>query len=100
LSDAPWVRRSDRPQGPPAVVPRTLKYKEAQEHLLRRLGSALVLQWDALPDALQDLIIDQAVAVEDRDPQALEANDVENFIRTAKTSALSAKAAAPDGDAK
>lgn len=70
-------------------MPRTLKYKEAQEPLLRRLGQAMVLHWDALPDGLQDVLIDQAVAVDDRDAAPVEAGDIENFIRGAKTSALS-----------
>jgi hypothetical protein len=66
----------------------TLKYKDAQEHLLRRLGQALVLQWDELPDELQDVLIDQAVAVQDREEGALEAREVETFIRSVKTTAL------------
>lgn len=82
------------PQGPPQVIAKTLKYKDVQEHLLRRLGSALVLHWDALPDNLQDLIIDQAAAVEDRDIAAHESGDIENFIRGAKVVALT-KPAAP-----
>lgn len=82
------------PLSAPRVVSRTLKYREAQEHLLRRLGGALVLQWDALPDELQDLLIDQAAAVEDRDERTADARDIENFIRGVKTVALS-KALAP-----
>lgn len=70
------------------VIGKTLKYKLEQEHLLRRLASALVLQWDELPDALQDLIIDQAALVEDREDGASEARDFENFIRSAKVCAL------------
>lgn len=87
--------RRFNPQTPqePAVVAKTVKYNEAQEHLLRRLGGALVLQWDALPDALQDLIIDQAAVVDDRDDAAHEAGDIENFIRSAKTVATAPKAA-------
>ncbi len=52
---------------PPKVMALSLKYKETQEHLVRRLGQALVLHWDELPDDLQDVLIDQAVVVEDRD---------------------------------
>lgn len=78
------------------MVAKTVKYREAQEHLLRRLGGALVLQWDALPDALQDLIIDQAAAVEDRDEAAHAPGDIENFIRTAKTTSIAAKPVADD----
>lgn len=78
-----------RPERPPQVVAKTLKYREDQEHLLRRLGAALVLQWDELPDELQDLIIDQAAAVEDRDATAHGSPEIESFIRHAKTAPLS-----------
>jgi hypothetical protein len=73
---------------PPQVMALTLKYGDAQEHLLRRLGQAVVLHWDELPDALQDLLIDQAAVVIDRDESAHESGDIEGFIRSAKTTAL------------
>lgn len=76
------------PPQQPRVIGKTLKYKPDQEYLLRRLASALVLQWDELPDALQDLIIDQAALVEDREDRACEARDIENFVRGAKACAL------------
>jgi hypothetical protein len=76
------------PPRPPAVVLKTLKYAEAQEHFLRRLGGALVLQWDELSDELQDLIVDQAAAVDDRSDAAHESADIEGFIRAAKVVAL------------
>lgn len=88
MSDLYRNRSGMPPASEPAVVPKTVKYSEAQEHLLRRLGSALVLQWDALPDALQDLVIDQAAAVEDRVDAPHAAVDIENFIRKAKVVAL------------
>ncbi|MBC7769103.1 MAG: hypothetical protein H7124_09985 [Phycisphaerales bacterium] len=91
-----YGRQSFRPPQPPHVVAKTLKYNEAQEHLLRRLGSALVLQWDELPDALQDLIIDQAAAVEDRDEAAHDSTVIEAFIRNAKVIALSKPPAVPE----
>jgi len=66
----------------------TLKYREADEHLLRRLGQALVLQWDELSDELQDVLIDQAAGVEDRDEAAHGADEIQNFIRSVKTKAV------------
>ena len=71
---------------PPQAEPKTVKYRPEQEHLLRRLGEALVVQWDALPDDLQDLLIDQAAAVEDREGAAT--GDIENFIRTVRVIAI------------
>ena len=82
----------------PHIVQKTLKYKETDEHLLRRLASALVLQWDELPDALQDLIIDQAAMVEDRDPAPHEAADIERFVRSVKTVSLGKSAPAKEAD--
>ncbi len=67
----------------------TLKYKDSDEHLLRRLGQALVLQWDELPDDLQDVLIDQAALVQDRDEAAPhDAAQIESFIRGVKSVAL------------
>jgi hypothetical protein len=73
---------------PPMALKITLKYKEADEHLLRRLGQALVLQWDELPDGLQDVLIDQASMVEDRDEAAHGAAEIEGFIRGVKTKSV------------
>jgi hypothetical protein len=74
---------------PPKAMAVTLKYKDADEHLLRRLGQALVLQWDELPDDLQDVLIDQAAAVLDRDADAPhDAQRIETFIRSVKSMAL------------
>jgi hypothetical protein len=69
---------------PPRPESKTVRYRAEQEHLLRRLGEALVVQWDALPDDLQDLLIDQAVLVEDREDAPHAQSDIESFIRTAK----------------
>lgn len=72
----------------PVAVALTLKYKDAQEHLLRRLGQAVVLHWDELPDDLQDLLIDQAAAVTDRDEAPHGSDEIMGFIRSVKTSKL------------
>ena len=69
---------------PPQVEQKTVRYRPEQEHLLRRLGQALVVQWDAAPDALQDLLIDQAAVVEDREDAPHATSDIESFIRHAK----------------
>lgn len=73
----------------PRVVSKTLKYRLDQEHLLRRIASALVLHWDELPEQLQDLIIDQASQVEDREAAAHDTTDLEAFVRGVKAIALS-----------
>lgn len=74
---------------PPKAMAVTLKYKDVDEHLLRRLGQAVVLQWDELPDDLQDVLIDQAAAVLDREAEAVhDASRIETFIRSARSVAL------------
>lgn len=73
---------------PPQVEYKTVKYRPEQEHLLRRLGEALVVQWDALPDDLQDLLIDQAAVVEDREDAPHATADIESFIRRVRVTAI------------
>lgn len=73
----------------------TLKVKASQEHLLRRLGQALVLQWEELPDGLQDVLIDQAVLVADSEPATQ--SEVETFIRNVKSMKPGVSETAKDG---
>lgn len=68
----------------PAAESKTVRYRAEQEHVLRRLGQALVVQWDALPDDLQDLLIDQAALVEDREDAPHTTSDIESLIRSVK----------------
>lgn len=72
----------------PKVESKTVRYRPDQEHVLRRLGEALVVQWDAMPDELQDLLIDQAAVVEDREDAPHATSDIERFIRTVKVAAI------------
>ena len=66
----------------------TLKYRAEQEHLVRRLGQAVVLHWDEFSDDLQDLLIDQAAVVDDPSDAPHSDAEFEDFIRTVKTTAL------------
>jgi hypothetical protein len=47
-----------------------------------------VVQWDALPDDLQDLLVDQAAAVEDREDAPHATRDIEGFIRATKVASI------------
>jgi hypothetical protein len=69
----------------PKAMALTLKYKDAQEHVLRRLGQAVVLQWEELPNILQDVLIDQAAMVMDRDEAPHGVNEFETFIRKVRS---------------
>jgi hypothetical protein len=62
-------------------MPKALALTSVQKPLARRLGSALVFQWDALPDALQDLLLDQAAfGVCDTFKPPLEATETKCFL--------------------
>lgn len=70
------------------ILLKSLKYRAQDERVLRRLASALVLQWDELSDEFQDLIIDQAAMVEDREPEPVSVEEIEAFVRSVKTTAI------------
>ncbi|MDX2275261.1 MAG: hypothetical protein NW206_07390 [Hyphomonadaceae bacterium] len=70
----------------PRALAVTLRLKDKHEHLLRRLGQAMVLHWDELSPQLQDVLIDQAVLVDDR--EAATQSEVETFVRSVKSMAL------------
>ena len=84
------------PPRPPKALALTLKVKPEQEHLLRRLGQALVLQWEELAPELQDALLDQAVMVDDR--EAATQSQIENFVRNVKSMAAAAPAKAGAAD--
>lgn len=71
-----------------APIAKTLKIRAADQHLMLGLGAALVLHWDSIPDAVQDLLIDQAVIVLDADGFPDRRSEVETVIRQAKAVAL------------
>jgi hypothetical protein len=51
---------------PPTVKGRTLDYDQDEEHILRRLGAALVVQWDGLSEIQREILLAQAVMMTDR----------------------------------
>lgn len=79
------------PEGTPPpskVIAKTVRYREKDEHILRRLAGALLLHWDELSDDLQDLLIDQAAVVDDRETAPHDVTDIEGFIRSVKIGAV------------
>jgi hypothetical protein len=58
-----------------------LKYEEADEPLLRRLGGALVFQWGALPEEVRKLLLEQAVFMFDRHQTVQLKQQLEAFIQ-------------------
>ena len=63
------------------IVARVIPYSEDQEHILRRLGGAVVAQWGALPTEVQDLILMQAPLIYDRDECSQVYQDIDAFIQ-------------------
>ena len=63
------------------IVARVIPYSADQEHILRRLGGAVVAQWDALPTEVQDLILMQAPLIYDRDECSQVYQDIDAFIQ-------------------
>jgi predicted DNA-binding WGR domain protein len=61
-----------------------LKYNEDEEHIVRRLGAAIVVQWDNIPEETQDLIKSQAINVFDRYHTVQLAQQINVFIKEKK----------------
>jgi hypothetical protein len=62
------------------VRPKILEYEQNQEHILRRLGGAVVVQWDGLPQDVRDLLLRQATVMFDREPAVQLGWQIEEFI--------------------
>jgi hypothetical protein len=69
-------------------IPKVLALTPAQDVFVRQLGGAIVLHWDTLPDALQDLLIDQASVGPNGADELFTPALIEKFIRKAKTTAV------------
>jgi hypothetical protein len=54
---------------------------DTDEHVIRRLGWAIVRQWSALPEAVRELIQKQAVFIEDKHVTVQLHEQIKAFIR-------------------
>jgi hypothetical protein len=61
-----------------------------EEHILERLGRAVVAQWDELPEVLQDLILREAVRLDDRGRTATTERQIMAVIEARQSSAAPA----------
>ena len=59
-----------------------LIYFEGEEPLVRRLGAALVSQWNDIPQDVQDSLIERAILVMDEDQSEHLAEQLRRFIAT------------------
>ena len=55
-------------------------YTDDDEHVVRRLGAAVVAQWDALPEDVRRLLIEQATFMHDRHQTVQLKETIESFI--------------------
>lgn len=62
------------------VVARVIPYSEDQEHILRRLGGAVVIHWESLPDAMRTLLLRQATLMYDRDHGTGVFRQIDSFV--------------------
>jgi hypothetical protein len=67
------------------VKARILDCPEQDEHIVRRLGKAVVVLWDSLPKPVQAQLVKQAVLMHDRDRHLQLRQKVNAFIRAWKT---------------
>ena len=65
----------------PEIRGRKLDYEEADEHILRRLGGAVVVQWANLPDDVRTLLVEQATFMLDRHQTVQLKQQIQAFIR-------------------
>jgi transcriptional regulator with XRE-family HTH domain len=58
-----------------------LDYTADEEHLLRRLGGAVIALWGAMPETLQSILLDQATYMADRHETVQLREQLERFVR-------------------
>jgi hypothetical protein len=56
-------------------------YKPEDEHILRRLGAALIVLWDQLPEAQQNKLVAQACLMPDHETTTSLHEQIRIFIR-------------------
>lgn len=61
-----------------------IDYQPDEEHILRRLGGAVVVLWDRLPDDARSMILAQATLMLDREPAVQLGEQIEGFIEKYK----------------
>jgi hypothetical protein len=64
----------------PIIKTRSLKYDEGEEHILRRLGGALAVHWNTLPEINRTTLLEQAVFMHDRYPTVHLEQQIQAFI--------------------
>ena len=63
------------------IKARIVEIPESDEHIVRRLGKAVVVQWDTLPTPVQDQLLKQAVLMHDRERTLQLKQKIKAFIK-------------------
>jgi hypothetical protein len=70
---------------PMEIKARILDCPDSDEHIVRRLGKAVVVLWDSLPAPVQDQLLKQAVLMHDRQRALQLKQKIKAFIKEWKT---------------
>lgn len=57
-----------------------IEHTDDEEHILRRLGGAVIVQFANLPKAIQELLVEQATFMHDRHETVQLKQQIEAFI--------------------
>src|SRR3954471_24717428 len=65
----------------PSIRHRIINCREDEEHVVRRLGKAVVAQWSALPEPVRDRLLQQATCIHDKSLTVQVEQQIEAFIK-------------------
>ncbi len=68
----------------PNVQGAKINYEESEDHILRRIASAVIYQWDEIPEDVQNLIVNQAPFMLDRYQTVPLSQQIKAFIEKHK----------------
>lgn len=66
------------------IKARALEYTEDEEHLLRRLGGAVVVLWESMSEVDRESFLSQATMMADRHETVQLREQLKYFIKNAK----------------
>ena len=70
---------------------KSLRCHRRDEHILRRLGGAVIMHWKALTPGMQDVLLTQATFIQDRESAAALREVIEAFVRERQPDAACGK---------
>jgi hypothetical protein len=67
-----------------SMVGQHIKYTTEEEHILRKIGGAIIVLWETLDPNLQEIIVQQAADMSDRDVIVQGDFQIREFIKAHK----------------